>query len=88
MEVIAARSMNALYMYLDFAFLLFLGATLVYTKRYLAIIVGLLAGVLYFIVDYGYFYLYLGTRSVEGADPFWFLLWLSMSYGFTNFVWI
>ena len=70
MEVIAARTMNALYMYLDVAFLLFLGATLVYTKRYLAIIVGLLAGILYFIVDYGYFYLYLGTRSVEGADPF------------------
>lgn len=88
MEVIAARTMNALYMYLDVAFLLFLGATLVYTKRYLAIIVGLLAGILYFIVDYGYFYLYLGTRSVEGADPFCFLLWLSMSYGFTNFVWI
>ena len=42
MEVIAARTMNALYMYLDVAFLLFLGATLVYTKRYLAIIVGLL----------------------------------------------
>ena len=88
MEVIAARTMNALYMYLDVAFLLFLGATLIYTKRYLAIIVGLLAGVLYFIVDYGYFYLFLGTRSVEGANPFWFLLWLSMSYGFTNFVWI
>jgi len=84
MEVIAARTMNALYMYLDVAFLLFLGATLVYTKRYLTI----LAGILYFIVDYGYFYLYLGTRSVEGADPFCFLLWLSMSYGFTNFVWI
>lgn len=62
MEVIAARTMNALYMYLDVAFLLFLGATLVYTKRYLAILVGLLAGILYFIVDYGYFYLYLGTR--------------------------
>ena len=46
MEVIAARSMNALYMYLDFAFLIFLGATLFYTKRHLAIIVGLLAGVL------------------------------------------
>lgn len=80
--------MNALYMYLDVAFLLFLVATLLYTKRYLAIIVGLLAGVLYFIVDYGYFYLYLGTRTVNGADPFWFLLWLSMSYGFTNFAWI
>ena len=61
MEVIAARTMNALYMYLDVAFLLFLGATLVYTKRYLAIQVGLLAGILYFIVDYGYFYLYLVT---------------------------
>ena len=48
MEVIAARTMNALYMYLDVAFLLFLGATLVYTKRYLAILVGLLAGILYF----------------------------------------
>lgn len=88
MEVIAARTMNALYIYLDVAFLLFLGATLVYTKRYLAIIVGLLAGILYFLVDYGYFYLLLGTRTVEGANPFWFLLWLSMSYGFTNFVWI
>ena len=39
-------------------------------------------------MDYGIFYLALGTRQVQGADPFWFLLWLSMSYGFTNFVWI
>ena len=45
-------------------------------------------GLLYFLVDYGGFYLLLHTRTVEGADPFWFLLWLSMSYGFTNFVWI
>ncbi len=88
MEVIAARTMNTLYMYLDVIFLIFLGATLIYAKRYLAIIVGLLAGILYFIVDYGYFYLYLGTRNVEGIQPFGFLLWLSMSYGFTNFVWI
>ena len=40
------------------------------------------------LIDYGVFYLLLGTRAVYGADPFWFLLWLSMSYGFTNFVWI
>ncbi len=33
-------------------------------------------------------FLLLGTRQVVGADPFWFLLWLSISYGFTNFVWI
>jgi hypothetical protein len=30
----------------------------------------------------------LNTRTVTGADPFWFLLWLSISYGFTNLAWI
>jgi len=39
-------------------------------KRYQAAIVGLLGGVLYFLVDYGIFYLALGTRVVTGADPF------------------
>ncbi len=54
----------------------------------MACIVGLLGGVIYFIVDYGIFYALLGTREVVGANPFWFLLWMSMSYGFTNFAWI
>lgn len=54
----------------------------------MAILVGLIAGVVYFLVDYGIFYQLLGTRHIEGANPFWFLLWLSMSYGFTNFAWI
>ena len=88
MEVIAGRVLNELYIYLDIAFLLFLLIVLLITKRYLAAIFGLIGGILYFLVDYGGFYLLLGTRTVEGADPFWFLLWLSMSYGFTNFVWI
>ncbi|NLW78071.1 MAG: hypothetical protein GXY32_01490 [Ruminococcaceae bacterium] len=57
-------------------------------KRYMAVIVGLLGGLLYFVVDYGIFYQWLHTREVVGADPLWFLLWLSISYGFTNFVWI
>ena len=87
-EVIAARTMNSLYIWLDIIFLLLLLGVLLYTKRYQAIIAGLCAGILYFIVDYGIFYHALGTREVTGADPFWFLLWLSMSYGFTNFVWI
>jgi hypothetical protein len=34
------------------------------------------------------FYLALGTRSVESGSPFWILLWLSFSYGLTNFAWI
>lgn len=87
-EVIAARTMNELHIWLDIGFLLILAGILFYTKRYAALIVGVLAGILYWIVDYGGFYLLLGTRQVEGADPFWFLLWMSMSYGFTNFVWI
>lgn len=87
-EVIAARSMNALYIWLDIVFLLILLAVLIYTKRFQAIIAGSLGGLIYFAVDYGIFYLLLGTRVVNGADPFWFLLWLSISYGFTNFVWI
>lgn len=87
-EVIAARTMNGLYIVIDIVFLCVLMGILLWTGRYQAAIVGILGGVLYFLVDYGIFYLALGTRTVTGADPFWFLLWLSMSYGFTNFVWI
>ena len=43
---------------------------------------------IYFAVDYGIFYHLLGTRVVIGADPLWLLLWLSFSYGVTNFAWI
>lgn len=87
-EVIAARSMSSLYIVLDILFLCLLCLILLWVKRYQAVLVGLAGGLLYFLVDYGIFYLALGTRQVQGADPFWFLLWLSMSYGFTNFVWI
>ena len=88
MEVIPSRTLNELYIYLDIGFLLILLAILLWTRRYQAAVAGACGGVLYFLVDYGIFYQLLGTREVTGADPFWFLLWLSMSYGFTNFVWI
>jgi hypothetical protein len=88
MDIVAARTLNTLYICLDIAWLiLFCGLLLVF-KRRLALLVGLLAGVVYFLVDYGYFYRILGTRVIQGADPFWFLLWLSFSYGITNFAWI
>ena len=54
----------------------------------LLVVVGLIMGVVYFAVDYGIYYQALGTRHISGADPFWFLLWFSMSYGLTNFAWI
>lgn len=87
-EVIASRSMNYLYMWIDIGFLIILLGLLIWKKKYQAAIVGLLGGVLYFAVDYGIFYAALHTRVVTGADTAWFLLWLSMSYGFTNFSWI
>lgn len=88
MDFLVARTLSSLYIILDIIWLLvFVGVLLVFKKR-MAIIVGLIAGLLYFLVDYGIFYQLLGTRQVVGANPFWFLLWLSMSYGFTNFAWI
>jgi hypothetical protein len=87
-EIVAARTLNTLYIYLDIIWLLAYAAILIYKRRYLAVIAGAAGGLIYFAVDYGIFYLALNTRIITGADPFWFLLWLSMSYGFTNFAWI
>lgn len=88
MEVIPSRTFNYLFIYLDIAFLIILALILFFNKRYLALIFGLCGAALYFAVDYGIFYGMLGTRTVEGASTFWLLLWLSISYGFTNFAWI
>ncbi len=88
MNFTVARTFSSLYIIFDIIWLVILIGLLLYFKRRLAVIVGLLAGVVYFIVDYGIFFKLLGTRHIVGADPFWFLLWLSMSYGFTNFAWI
>ncbi len=83
-----ARTLNILYIYLDIVWLVVFALILIWRRRYLAIIVGLIGGIIYFAVDYGIFLLILNTRVISGADPFWFLLWLSISYGFTNFAWI
>lgn len=50
--------------------------------------VGAVMGIVYMIVDYGVFLLVCHSRSIEGGSLFWTLLWMSVSYGFTNFVWI
>lgn len=88
MEVIPARTFNSLYIYIDIAWLLAIFAILMITKKYMAAIVGIVGGIIYFAVDYGIFYMLLGTREVTGANTALLLLWLSMSYGFTNFSWI
>lgn len=95
MEVVAQRVFEPFYMWLDIAFLVLFIGMLVYKKKYITIIVGVLAGILYQIVDFGIFHLATGSRhllmnGVDGTESqlFWVLMWMSMSYGFTNFAWI
>ncbi|MBW6467331.1 MAG: hypothetical protein K0B06_12560 [Brevefilum sp.] len=88
MDYTVARTFSSLYIILDIIWLLVFIGALLYFSRHMAVIVGLLAGFVYFLVDYGIFYQVLGTRQINGAAPVWFLFWLSMSYGFTNFAWI
>lgn len=88
MDFTVARTFNSLYITLDIIWLLIFAGLLLYFRKRIAMIVGLIMGMVYFLVDYGIFYHWLGTRQITGADPLWFLFWLSMSYGFTNFAWI
>ena len=88
-EIIARRQFAPLYIWLDTAFLVVFGLMLIWKKKYMTVLVGLVMGVVYMLVDYGIFHLLLHTRSIsEGHSLFWVLLWMSMSYGFTNFTWI
>ena len=93
--IVPTRNLNLLYILLDCAFLAVFLGLLLWKKRYATALFGLFGGVLYTVVDYGGFYLLSHTRTVfingvlQGpAGTFWVLLWMSMSYGFTNFVFI
>ncbi len=88
-EIIALRQFYPMYIVLDSFFILLFIGLLISQKKYTTVIVGVLAGILYQIVDYGIFHMLLGTRTIsEGHSLFWTLFWMSMSYGFTNFAWI
>jgi hypothetical protein len=81
--------MNLSYPVLDSIFIFFFCALLVANKNYRALVWGLAAGLLYFIVDFGIFHLLTRSRTItEGFSLFWILLWMSFSYGITNFVWM
>ena len=88
-EIIAKRQFQPLYIWLDIAFLCVFAILLFIKKKYMTLAVGFVMGIVYMLVDYGIFNLLLGTRSIsDGHSLFWVLLWMSMSYGFTNFTWI
>lgn len=87
-EIVAQRVFNVLYIYSDIAFLLVLLTLLLVKRKYMTVLFALAGGVLYMIVDYGIFHLATHSRHIEGGSLFWVLLWMSMSYGITNFAWI
>lgn len=87
-ELIARRQFTPTYIWLDVLFLLFFAALLLYKKKYITVLVGFVMGLVYMAVDYGIFHLVCHARSITGGSLFWVLLWMSMSYGFTNFAWI
>ncbi len=88
-EVIARRQFLPSYILLDCIFLAVFAGLLLWKKKYMTVIVGLIFGAVYMAVDYGIFHLLTHSRSIsDGYSMFWVLLWMSVSYGFTNFVWI
>ena len=88
-EIIARRQFSPLYIYLDIAFLLLYLILLLSRKKYTTALVGIVMGFVYMLVDYGIFHLVCHSRTIsDGHSLFWVLLWMSMSYGFTNFTWI
>ena len=88
-EIIARRQFAPLYIWLDIIFLLIFMGLLLYKKKFTTVVVGLIFGLVYMAVDYGIFHLLCHARSIEnGYSLFWVLLWMSMSFGFTNFTWI
>ena len=88
MDIIALRSFGLSYIIMDSIFIVAFCLLLFFTKRRLSLIFALCGGLLYFIVDYGIFHLATGSRHIVNADMFWVLLWMSFSYGITNFAWI
>ena len=88
-DIIARRQFAPLYIWLDIAFLVVFALLLLKKKKYMTVLVGLVMGLVYLLVDYGIFHLVCRSRSIsEGHSLFLVLLWMSMSYGFTNFAWI
>ena len=88
-EIIARRQFAPLYIWLDLAFLAVYLFLLLWKKKYMTVLVGAVMGLVYMLVDYGIFHLVCRSRTIsEGYSLFWVLLWMSISYGFTNFTWI
>ena len=93
-NITPTRTLNLAYIILDIVFLIVFLLLLGVKKRYATIIWSLIGGVIYFIVDYGFFHLISNSRVISfngnesEAITALVLLWMSFSYGITNFAFI
>ena len=93
-NITPSRSLNLAYVILDCIFLIIFLGLLFYKKRYQTLIWSIFGGIIYFLVDYGLFHLLGRTRVVtfngETSETITalVLLWMSLSYGITNFAFI
>jgi len=94
-EITPTRSFNVLYIILDSIFIVVFLGLLIWKRRYSTVLFAVFGGVLYTVVDFGGFYLLSHSRevyingSLAGVDgTFLVLLWMSLSYGITNFAFI
>lgn len=93
-QITPTRNFNLLYVILDSIFIIILLGLLIYQKKYVTLVWAIFGGILYYIVDYGYFYWLSNSRSVlvngvaSEINTALVLLWMSLSYGITNFTFI
>lgn len=66
-EIIAGTAFSPLYIVFDIAFLVIFAGLLLWKKRYMTVLVGFLAGLLYMIVDFGGLYKSLEMNPLRGS---------------------
>ena len=66
-EIIAGTAFSPLYIVFDIAFLVIFAGLLLWKKRYMTVLVGFLAGLLYMIVDFGGLYKLLEMNPLRGS---------------------
>lgn len=94
-NIIPSRNLNIEFIIFDIIMMIIFIVILLLKKQYLTLLFSLFGGVLYFIVDYCFFYLLLNSRKVfinnlEASQTFYFLylLWHELSSGISNFAFI
>lgn len=94
-NIIPSRNLNIEFIIFDTVLMAVFLIILILKKQYLTLLFSLFGGVLYFLVDYCFFYLLLHSRKVyineiEASSTMYFLylLWHELSSGISNFAFI